>query len=68
MSMQTPSTADYFVSPAFESIRVEIDSADPRIGRLTLARPERLNAMGATMMREIAAAARWFDEQHDCAR
>jgi len=49
--------------PAFESIRVEIDAADTRVGRLTLARPERLNAMGATMLRELAAAARWFDEQ-----
>jgi len=44
----------------FETLRVECDGA---IGRLTLARPKRLNALGAQMMREIAAAARWFDEQ-----
>lgn len=50
--------------PGFESLRVEIDE-DGRIGRLTLARPERLNAMGATMLRELAHAARWFDEQRE---
>jgi enoyl-CoA hydratase/carnithine racemase len=44
----------------FETIRVSVDGP---IGRLTLARPERLNALGATMMREIARAARWLDEQ-----
>lgn len=52
-------------TPAFESIRVEIDPGDPRIGRLTLARPERLNAMGATTLQELARAARWFDEQRE---
>jgi len=52
-------------SPAFESIRVEVDASDCRIGRLTLARPERLNAMGATMLQELAGAARWFDEQRE---
>ena len=49
----------------FESIRVEIDEADSRIGRLTLARPERLNAMGATMLQELARAARWFDDHRE---
>ena len=46
----------------FETIRV------PRtgpMGELVLARPERLNALSAKAMREIAAAARWFDEQRD---
>lgn len=52
-------------TPDFESIRVEIDSADGRIGRLTLARPDRLNAMGATMLQELARAARWFDERRE---
>jgi len=42
----------------FETIRVE---AEPPIGRLTLDRPERLNAIGATMMQELVEAARWFD-------
>jgi enoyl-CoA hydratase/carnithine racemase len=49
-------------TPTFESLRVEVDGP---IGRLTLARPERLNAMGATMLKELARAARWFDERHD---
>lgn len=44
----------------FETIRVT--GAGP-IGSLVLARPERLNALSAKVMREIAAAARWFDEQ-----
>jgi enoyl-CoA hydratase/carnithine racemase len=42
----------------FQTIRVEVDGA---IGRLTLNRPDRLNAIGATMLQEIAEAARWFD-------
>lgn len=52
-------------SPAFETIRAEIDPTDGRLARLTLARPERLNAMGALMLRELAQAARWFDEQRE---
>lgn len=51
--------------PPFETLRAEIDADNSRIGRLTLNRPERLNAMGATMLRELAAAARWFDEQRE---
>ena len=46
----------------FKTIKVEIDGA---LGRLTLNRPERLNAMNATMLRELVEAARWFDEQRE---
>ena len=46
----------------FETIKVEVDGA---VGRLTLNRPERLNAIGASMLRELAEAARWFDTYHD---
>lgn len=46
----------------FEMIKVEIDGA---LGRLTLNRPDRLNAIGATMLRELAEAARWFDAHQD---
>ncbi|HEY6421576.1 MAG TPA: enoyl-CoA hydratase/isomerase family protein, partial [Candidatus Binataceae bacterium] len=46
----------------FETIKVGVDGA---LGRLTLNRPERLNAIGATMLRELAEAARWFDTHHD---
>lgn len=44
----------------FETL--EVSSAGP-IGTLWLNRPERLNALSITMLRELAAAARWFDEQ-----
>ena len=44
----------------FDTIEVTCDGP---LGRLTLARPDRLNAMGATMLRELAEAARWFDRQ-----
>ena len=44
----------------FETIVVKTDGA---LGRLTLNRPERLNALGAKMMRELCEAAHWFDRQ-----
>jgi enoyl-CoA hydratase/carnithine racemase len=47
---------------SFETLRADHDGP---VGRITLARPERLNALGAQMMRDLAAAARWFDEQPD---
>jgi enoyl-CoA hydratase/carnithine racemase len=46
----------------FETLRVECDGP---IGRIRLARPERLNALGVQMMQDLVAAARWFDEQHE---
>ncbi len=51
-----------FLEMHFETITVEINGP---LGRLTLNRPERLNAMNATMLRELAEAARWFDEQRE---
>ncbi len=47
---------------SFETINVEIDGP---LGRLTLNRPERLNAMNALMLRELVLAAHWFDEQRE---
>jgi len=47
----------------FKTILVEAD--DSGLGRLTLNRPDRLNAVGATMLQELAEAARWFDEHRD---
>ena len=35
------------------------------LGRLTLNRPDKLNALSPTCLREIVTAARWFDEQPD---
>lgn len=46
----------------FETLKVTVDG---ELGRLTLARPERLNALGATMLCELAKAARYFDERPD---
>ena len=46
----------------FQTINVEINGP---LGRLTLNRPERLNAMNATMLQELAEAARGFDEQRE---
>lgn len=44
----------------FQTIRARCEGP---LGRLTLNRPERLNALGATALRELAEAARWFDER-----
>jgi len=44
----------------FESLIV---SAPGPVGRLTLNRPGKLNALSPTMLRELLHAARWFDSQ-----
>jgi enoyl-CoA hydratase/carnithine racemase len=44
--------------PEFETILLALDGP---LGRITLNRPERLNAVGATMMRDLIAAAAFFD-------
>lgn len=44
----------------FTTIEVEADG--PR-GRITLARPEKLNPLSTGTLLELAAAARWFDER-----
>src|SRR3954452_15960240 len=44
----------------FTSIEVQADGAR---GRLSLNRPQKLNPLSTTTLLEIAAAARWFDEQ-----
>lgn len=46
----------------FKTLLVESDGP---LGRLTLNRPERLNAMNAVMLTELKQAARWFDEQDE---
>ncbi len=42
----------------FTTLRAEVTG---RIGRLTLDQPAKLNPLGTVPLREIAAAARWFD-------
>lgn len=46
----------------FQTITVEVDGV---FGRLTLNRPERLNAINTAMVKELAEAARWFDTHRE---
>ena len=48
--------------PNFEQLVV---SCDGRTAHMQLNRPERLNALSATLMKEIIEAADWFDQQPD---
>ena len=53
--------------PKFSSLSIEKDPARPRIARLRLSRPERLNAIDASMPGEIREAVAWaeaVDEVH----
>lgn len=49
-------------TPEFESIRIEVD-ADTVVA--TLCRPDRLNAVGAQLLDELAALARWLHQRDD---
>ncbi|HJR26292.1 MAG TPA: enoyl-CoA hydratase/isomerase family protein [Acidimicrobiales bacterium] len=42
------------------SVRREVDG---RVGRITIDRPAKLNALSRAVLEELAAAARWFDDQ-----
>ena len=53
--------------PTFSTLRIDKDPAQPRIARLLLNRPERLNAISDEMPAEIRAAVEWAsadDEVH----
>ena len=53
--------------PAYETLTIEKDAAQPRVARLLLNRPERLNAIDFRMPAEISAAVDWAvadDEVH----
>src|SRR4051794_12746959 len=43
-------------------LRVSVDGA---VGRIVLARPEKLNALSRGLLEELAGAAVWFDDQSD---
>ena len=45
--------------PSFSTLQIEQDTANPRVARLLLNRPERLNAINDEMPREIRAAVEW---------
>ncbi len=47
-------------SPSFPSLSVRVEG---EVGYLGLDRPDTLNAFDMAMIRDITAAARWFDEQ-----
>jgi enoyl-CoA hydratase/carnithine racemase len=49
-------------TPEFTTIRITLEGP---LGRITLDRPERLNAVGTTMMRELITAADFFDARMD---
>jgi enoyl-CoA hydratase len=49
--------------PDFSTLRIGPDPQHPRIARLVLNRPERLNAINDAMPREIVAAVRWAEEE-----
>jgi len=53
--------------PSFTTLRIDKDDANPRVARLLLNRPERLNAINEETPREIRAAVEWAnadDEVH----
>jgi enoyl-CoA hydratase len=49
--------------PTFSTLRIDTDEHQPRIARLLLNRPERLNAIGENTPRELRAAVEWADAQ-----
>jgi enoyl-CoA hydratase/carnithine racemase len=48
--------------PDFSTLAIASDAAAPRVARLTLNRPERLNAINDAMPREIRAAVEWAEQ------
>ena len=48
--------------PSFSTLRIEPDPQQPRVARLLLNRPERLNAINEEMPREIRAAVEWAQD------
>jgi enoyl-CoA hydratase len=51
--------------PRFTTLRIEPDPQQPRVARLLLNRPERLNAINEEMPREIRAAVDWANAQDE---
>ena len=46
----------------FQTLEVSVEGS---LGRLQMARPERLNALSRQTLQDLASAARWFDEQRE---
>ncbi|MBL0147401.1 MAG: crotonase/enoyl-CoA hydratase family protein [Ideonella sp.] len=51
--------------PEFSTLRITPDAANPRIARLLLNRPERLNAINDATPREIRAAVEWAEGEDE---
>jgi len=51
--------------PIFSTLRIDPDPGNPRVARLLLNRPERLNAINDATPREIRAAVEWADAEDD---
>jgi enoyl-CoA hydratase len=49
--------------PEFKTLRIAPDAADPRVARLLLDRPARLNAITEDTPREIRAAVEWANAE-----
>jgi enoyl-CoA hydratase len=50
--------------PTFTTLRIDPDAANPRVARLLLDRPEKLNAINDAMPREIRAAVEWANAEN----
>jgi enoyl-CoA hydratase len=51
--------------PSYSTLQIEQDAGQPRVARLLLNRPERLNAINEEMPREIRAAVEWANAQDE---
>ncbi|HNN90682.1 MAG TPA: crotonase/enoyl-CoA hydratase family protein [Pseudomonadota bacterium] len=51
--------------PSFQTLRIDPHPENPRVARLLLNRPERLNAINEEMPREIRAAVDWANQQDE---
>ena len=51
--------------PTYTTLHIEPDPEQPRVARLLLNRPERLNAIDDAMPREIRAAVEWANAEDD---
>jgi enoyl-CoA hydratase len=51
--------------PRFSTLQIEKDPQQPRVARLLLNRPERLNAINEEMPREIRAAVEWANAEDE---
>ncbi len=51
--------------PVFSTLRIDKDPQQPRVARLLLNRPERLNAINDDTPREIRAAVEWAERDDE---